>query len=92
MPTWLHYVIADLNEALKEELQRLRAQSTRLGAMAAGNPSSFGGIFNQLASQLAMQQLSNSAPQQPQHQPQVGMPPPPSGQNHPNFMDFNQQK
>ncbi|CAJ1953081.1 unnamed protein product [Sphenostylis stenocarpa] len=80
----------DLNEALKEELQRLRAQSTRLGAIA-GNPS-FGGIFNQLASQLAMQQLTNSAPQQPQHQPQVGMPPPPSGQNHPNFMDFNQQK
>ncbi|BAU02092.1 Transcription factor VIP1 Protein sulfate UTILIZATION EFFICIENCY 3 VirE2-interacting protein [Vigna angularis] len=80
----------DLNDALKEELQRLRAQSTRLGAIA-GNPS-FGGIFNQLASQLAMQQLSNSAPQQPQHQAQVGMPPPPSGQNHPNFMDFNQQK
>jgi len=83
-------VIADLNEALKEELQRLRAQSTRLGAIA-GNPS-FGGIFNQLASQLAMQQLSNSAPQQPQHQPQNHPPPPPSGQNHPNFMDFNQQK
>lgn len=78
----------DLNEALKEELQRLRAQSSRLGAIA-GNPS-FGGLFNQLASQLAMQQLTNSAPQQSQHQPQVGMPPPPSGQNHPNFMDFNQ--
>ena len=45
-------MIADLNEALKEELQRLRAQSTRLGAIG-GNPS-FGGIFNQLASQLAM--------------------------------------
>lgn len=80
----------DLNEALKEELQRLRAQSTRLGGIT-GN-SSFGGIFNQLASQFAMQQLNNSAPQQTQHQPQVGMPPPPSGQNHPNFMDFNQKK
>lgn len=80
----------DLNEALKEELQRLRAQSTRLGGIT-GN-ASFGGIFNQLASQFAMQQLNNSAPQQTQHQPQVGMPPPPSGQNHPNFMDFNQKK
>ncbi|KAK7380466.1 hypothetical protein VNO78_32977 [Psophocarpus tetragonolobus] len=80
----------DLNEALKEELQRLRAQSTRLGAISA-NPS-FGGLFNQLASQLAMQQLSNSAPQPAQHQPQLGLPPSPSGQNHPNFMDFNQQK
>ncbi|KAK7315221.1 hypothetical protein VNO77_33758 [Canavalia gladiata] len=86
----------DLNEALKEELQRLRAQSSRLGAIA-GN-SSFGGLFNQLASQLAMQQLNNSPPQQAQQQPQVGMPPPPpsdqpfNGQNRPNFMNFNQQK
>ncbi|KAL2577527.1 hypothetical protein AAZV13_16G140200 [Glycine max] len=83
----------DLNEALKKELQRLRVQSACWGAMTGGNPS-FGGIFNQLASQLAMQQLSNSVPHQhqTQHQPQVGMPPPPSGQKHPKFMDFNQQK
>ncbi|KAG5108827.1 hypothetical protein JHK84_045734 [Glycine max] len=83
----------DLNEALKKELQRLRVQSACWGAMTGGNPS-FGGIFNQLASQLAMQQLSNSVPHQhqSQHQPQVGMPPPPSGQKHPNFMDFNQPK
>ncbi|MED6194572.1 hypothetical protein PIB30_029842 [Stylosanthes scabra] len=88
----------DLNSALKEELQRLREQSTRLGAMSGGNHN-FGGMFSQLASQLAMQQLNNHPPTT--QQPQVGMPPPrPSdqpflgqhGQRRPNFMDFNQKK
>ena len=86
----------DLNSALKEELQRLREQSNRLGAMSGGNHN-FGGMFSQLASQLAMQQLSNHPPPQQQ---QVGVPPHPSdqpfqgqhGQRRPSFMDFNQKK
>ncbi|KAE9617424.1 hypothetical protein Lal_00034082 [Lupinus albus] len=81
----------DLNVALKEELQRLREQNIRLGAIS-GNPS-FVGVFNQLASQLAMQQLTNPPPRQPQ----PGMPLPPSdqpfnGQRGPNFPDFNKPK
>ncbi|XP_061341633.1 transcription factor VIP1-like [Gastrolobium bilobum] len=85
----------DLNEALREEIQRLRAQNSHLGAIT-GDPS-FGGVFSQLASQFAMQRLTNPPPQQAQQQPQHGQPPPPSdhpfnGPRHPNFMDFNQQK
>ncbi|OIW07826.1 hypothetical protein TanjilG_32682 [Lupinus angustifolius] len=81
----------DLNAALKEELQRLREQNIRLSAIS-GN-TSFVGMFNQLASQLAMQQLTNPPPQQPQPR----MPPPPSDQpfneqRGPNFTDFNKQK
>ncbi|CAL0302974.1 unnamed protein product [Lupinus luteus] len=81
----------DLNAALKEELQRLREQNIALGAIS-GNPS-FVGVFNQLASQLAMQQLANPPPKQPQ----PGMPPPPydqpfNEQRGPNFTDFNKQK
>lgn len=81
----------DLNDALKEELQRLRAQKNRLTA-ATGNPS-YNGMFSQFASQLSMQQISNPPPQQTQ----PGVPPPRSdhpfnGRSRPNFMDFNHQK
>ncbi|WJX71063.1 hypothetical protein P8452_55097 [Trifolium repens] len=82
----------DLNEALKKELQRLRAQKNHLTAIA-GNPS-FNGMFSQFATQLTMQQMSNN-PQTQQTQP--GMPPSRSdqhfnGRGRPNFMDFNHQK
>jgi hypothetical protein len=85
-------VIADLNEALKKELQRLRAQKNHLTAIA-GNPS-FNGMFSQFATQLTMQQMSNN-PQSQQTQP--GMPPSRSdqhfnGRGRPNFMDFSHQK
>ncbi|GAU46705.1 hypothetical protein TSUD_287940 [Trifolium subterraneum] len=81
----------DLNEALKKELQRLRAQKNHLTAIA-GNPS-FNGMFSQFATQLTMQQMSNPQPQQTQ----TGMPSsrsdhPFNGRGRPNFMDFNHQK
>ncbi|KEH25832.1 putative transcription factor bZIP family [Medicago truncatula] len=81
----------DLNEALKKELQRLRAQKNHLTAVA-GNPS-FNGMFSQFATQLTMQQMSNPQPQQTQ----PGMPPsrsdqPFNGRGRSNFMDFNYQK
>lgn len=87
--------IADLNEALKEELQRLRAQNSRLTAVS-GNPP-FGGMFSQFASQLALQQQITNPP--PPQQAQPGMPPPRpdqqpplNGLGRPNIMDFNQRK
>ena len=81
-------MIADLNEALKKELQRLRAQKNHLTAVA-GNPS-FNGMFSQFATQL---QMSNPQPQYTQ----PGMPPsrsdqPFNGRGRASFMDFNHQK
>ncbi|KAK4253107.1 hypothetical protein QN277_010925 [Acacia crassicarpa] len=77
-----------LNEALKEELQRLKVQSSQIAAMN-GNPS-YGGFLSQFASQLALQHLANPQSQQPQQQSQV----PPSDQpfnSQPgsDFLDFN---
>ncbi|XP_028763844.1 transcription factor VIP1 [Neltuma alba] len=81
-----------LNEALKEELQRLKLQSSQIAAMN-GNPS-YGGFLSQFASQLALQHLANPQSQQTQQQSQVGMPPssadhPFNGQPDPDFLDFN---
>ncbi|CAI8593886.1 unnamed protein product [Vicia faba] len=81
----------DLNEALKKELQRLRAQKNHLIAVT-GNPS-YNGMFSQFSTQLTMQDMSNPQPQQARS----GMPPsrsdqPFNGLGRSNFMEFNQQK
>ncbi|KAF7812926.1 transcription factor VIP1-like [Senna tora] len=84
-----------LNDALKDELQRLKLQTSRMAAIN-GN-ASFGGLLSQFASQLALSHLvNNPQSQQAQQQPQLRIPPPSdqpfNGQPGADLMDFGRKK
>ena len=67
-----------LNDALKEELHRLKIQSGQIAAIN-GNPA-YGGLLSQFTSQLALNQFGSPPSQQAQQQPQRSMHPSPANQ------------
>lgn len=84
-----------LNEALREEVQRLKIATGQIPA-ANGNPFGRGLPPQFPAHQQAMHNFGGPQTQQQQQQQQQQVPQPSTnnqthGQSRPNFMDFNQR-